>query len=165
MSEKIKEITLPAKIDPLTGSIIPDGSTKFAAIISKFADKDNMLEITYKKLHRNRTARQNRYYWLLVSKIMVFWKSTQGENLQRQQVHAINLDIAGRKYESQMLVIPDRNGKLERREVIVFTHRSTKDMNTTEFTEFIETIREHWGAVGCNLPDPIGENYLSDHIK
>lgn len=161
----MKELTLPATIDPNTGIITPDKNTKFKNLINKFANEENRLEVTYKKLHRNRTAAQNRYYWVLVAKIMRFWFDTQGEKLAKPQIHAINLDIAGRKYEVQELLVPDRNGKFERREVIVFTHRSTKDMNTTEFTEFIENIRNHWAEVGCNLPDPTGENYLSDLIS
>jgi hypothetical protein len=159
------DLTLPAKVEE-DGTLTPEQHTKFKRVLKRMANEDNEVEVSIRKIKKDRTAAQNRYYWgVVVLTIMYFFKNTQGEEKSKAEVHGINLNLAGMDYQNMTLTVPDARGRFVEKEVIVFNHRSTAAMNTKEFSEFIETLKDHWGAVGCIIPEATGRNYQSDFVK
>ena len=159
------DLVLPAVVNE-DGTLTPEKHKQFKRVLKRMVNEDNEVEIAIRKIRKDRTAAQNRYYWgVVVLTIMYFFKNSQGEEKSKAEVHGINLDLAGIKYEFMTLSVPNEKGVFVEKEVIVFNHRSTAAMNTKEFSEYIETLKDHWGAVGCFIPEATGKNYQSDFVK
>jgi hypothetical protein len=120
--------------------------------------KDAELIITIRKFRKSRTGRQNRYYWgVIVPYVKNFKKETEGITVTKDDIHLYHL-------QKVMGLQPDTKEVMG--EVLVyFTVKSTSDMDTKEFTEFVEEVRAHWAKKGLDIPDPVGESLLTDYIQ
>lgn len=135
------------KVSPLHTSIV--------CLLERFGD--DVVLVSVAKPSKKRSDRQNRYYWGVVVKIVRdFVQNTQGEKVSPDEIHAFHLN--------SVLGVKPITRKVLGKEFIMFENRKTSDMNTQEFTEFIEVIRNYWEERGVEIPDPLGENLFEDFL-
>lgn len=157
---------MPGTFNPEDGTITPDKALKLRKLLSAYTDEFNRFEITIKKIETKRTANQNRYYWgVIVLSIMRFWEETQGEKISKNKVHAMNLALLGMEPKLEKMLIPDSRGTLVEREVFVSEHKTTANMNTKEFGDFIDTLAGYWNPLGCYWMEPKETNYITEFLE
>ena len=116
------------------------------------------LLISVKPLEYKRSDAQNRYYWGVVIPMVRSWhKNLQGETITPDECHAYILNKVLEVKPVFKTVLGD--------EVMYFNYKTTSKMNTKEFNDFKEKVQKFFGELGCEIPDPRGNNMLSDHIK
>lgn len=167
-SKRMESLTLPAKLNEEDVSLIPHKAFKLKRILKKYTDEFGDLEITIKKISKKRTASQNRYYWgVIVVSIMKFILSTKGEKWTKNRIHAINLEINGCTYDRELVMLPNSEGIYEEKEVLVANFKTTSQMNTKEFSDFVDKLESHWSAVECYWPEPQYDeaNYITAFLK
>jgi hypothetical protein len=118
-----------------------------------FHGKD--LVLTIERLKRSRSDRQNRYYWgVVIPHIRHFHKHNNGEKISPEEVHVFNTqEIMGAKPQIKNVLGCD---------VLTVGFKRSSEMTTAEFTDFIEKIRAYWLEFGLDIPEPSGENLLTD---
>jgi hypothetical protein len=89
---------------------------------------------------------QNGYYWGAVLPIIAEHTGHTPEELH--EIH------------KQMFCPKKRYLMKDGRSVTV--SRSTADLNTVEFTEYLERIRAHWAQDGVVIPDPVKVEVISE---
>lgn len=137
------------------GTIRPLHFAMYKRLFRNLMDKE--LLVTVQPLRRRRSDRQNRYYWgVMIPTIRAFHKESTGESITPDEVHAYNLcTVLGQKP-----VIKEIMGV----EVVSFEQKRTSDMDTKDFTEFVDVLMHYWAERGCVIPVPRGENLLTDHL-
>ena len=116
------------------------------------------LEVNFKLLKYQRSNAQNRWLWgVAYVTIAAFMRETTGEDWDRDAIHAYSLKyILG--YEVAVKTI---KGK----EVLYMKGKSTSKLSTQEFNDMKERLQQHWAEQGCIIPDPVGNNFLSDFLE
>lgn len=112
--------------------------------------------VTIEKYFDKRSLKQNAYYWgVVIPYVYNFYKDAYGEKLTKEEIHNYHLSkIAGHKVKMiEVLgeVIISNDGK------------STSQMNTREFGDFIEKTHKFWAENDLFIPDP-DEDYVTDNI-
>jgi GTP-dependent phosphoenolpyruvate carboxykinase len=59
------------------------------------------------------------------------------------------------------IVFREVNGE----EVIIMEGTKMSDMNTEEFFNATEEIRDFYSKIGCNIPEPVKDNFLANYIN
>ena len=138
------------------GVIRPVHFQLYKRLFQKFVGKP--IVVSVQVLRKNRSARQNRYYWgCVIPMIRAFHLNNTGELLSPDEVHVFNIScVIGEKP-----TVKEVMGQ----EVILMTYKKSSQMTTTEFNEFTEIIRKYWADRGCDIPEPNEENLLIDLIK
>lgn len=117
------------------GSLILKESAKWKEIIKKLEGKEVQLGIEKKK--RKRSISQNNYYWLIVTLI------SESTTHTMEEIHeACRRKFLARKeitIQGETLLIP----------------RSTTELSTVEFSEYIERVRCFAAELGVVTPDPL----------
>lgn len=101
------------------------------------------LEVTVKRQRATRSQQQNRYWWGVVIHML-----SEHTGYTPDEMH----DFCKMKFIPKRLAVCDGNGVIQDEFV---TGGSTREMNTIEFGEFMEAVRE-WAAetLDCVIPDP-----------
>lgn len=101
------------------------------------------LEVTVKRLRATRSLLQNAYYWGVVVQLL-----SEHTGYTPDEMH----DVLKAKFIPKRLAVCDGNGVVVDEFVL---GGSTREMNTIEFGEYMETIRE-WAAETLDvvIPDP-----------
>jgi hypothetical protein len=110
-----------------------------AKFIADVAGLKGEVRITVGKKERPRSIPQNNYYWGVVIKMIADFV---GENEPENIHEAMGLRFAG---------VPAGDGKLGR---ALLVRKSTSDMNTFEFEEYMEKIR-NFAAMELQLTIPL----------
>lgn len=119
---------------------------------------DKKLEVGFKALRHNRSNSQNRYLWgVAYICIRAWYKETQGRDISKEAIHAHTLQ--------KVLGYTIRQEDVDGTEVLIVEGKSTSRLNTKEFTDLVDDLQHYWSERGCVIPDPNGNNFLSDHIK
>lgn len=116
------------------------------------------LEVAFKPLKYQRSASQNRWLWgVAYTTISAWYKETQGIRVSKEAIHAHTLQhILDYKIEVEEIL-----GK----EVLVVKGKSTSQLTTTEFNDMKEALQRYWAELGCDIPDPRENNFLSDFLR
>lgn len=120
--------------------------------------KEKTLEISFKVLRLQRSAAQNRYIWgVVVPTVRAWMKETNGEAPEKDAVYVwMRKSLLGHSVEVKEIL-----GE----EIIIMTGRRFSQMNTKEFGEAIDTIVQKMAEMGCIVPLPRENNFLSDFLR
>lgn len=146
------KIYLEAKIED--GSIKPLHYEAYKRQLQA-AFKDKNVLITVEALKNTRSDKQNRYYWgVVIPHVLKFHEDTQGEKLSQHEAHILCLTHA---MEAKI-----QTKKIMGLEVMYYEEKSSSKMTTKEFAEFVDKLRTFWLGLGLDIPEPRGNNLLSD---
>lgn len=97
----------------------------------------------YESNKKNRSGNQNRYYWSVVIELI-----SEHTGFTREEIH----EILKHKFLRRTIWIPHNADGVKEMNVIA---RSTTDLTTKEFEEFLSSIRG-WAAIclGISIPEP-----------
>lgn len=113
--------------------------------LQKFIGQD--LIITIQILKSKRSDKQNRYMWGVVVPYVRHWLyETKGEKYSREQTY-IWLRV---KLLQEEPIITEIDGV----EVVTMTGKRFSAMNTAEFAEAVDTIRDKMLHRGLDIPEP-----------
>lgn len=126
------------------GKLIPNNARYFKGMVSLFADTN--VKIIVEKIKDIRSNRQNRYYWGVVLYLI-----GQHTGYLPEDLHEI--------FKSKFL----KTKRLWRGGEIT-TLRSTAELETDEFTEYIEQVREEGADMGIEIPDPDKNWYVKEEF-
>ena len=106
------------------------------AVIEAFNSKDKTIEVIIQEYKKNRSKSQNRYYWAILKLISNFFGYTDKE------MHEY--------FKSEFL---------QQKESLVFDEQvkiypSTRKLNTSEFSEYVELITRFCADQGFAVPTP-----------
>lgn len=147
----------------IEAELTPDGLIKplhyevYKRLFKQHFSEKSLL-VTVQILRKKRSDRQNRYYYgIVIPTIQAFHLESNGEHIERDEVHAFNLTrVLG--------VVPEfRNVFGE--EVMIFKQKKSSEMNTKEFGQFVDTLIAYWAEKGCIIPEPKNENLLTDFVN
>ena len=111
------------------------------------ANKGYSLTITFQRFGNKRTTKQNRYYWGVVVKMIQSRFKELGHDLDSEEVH----DFLKAEFNKREIVT-ENDHHLQ-------IPRSTKELDTTAFNEYIERVRQFAAiTLEINIPDP-DDNY------
>jgi hypothetical protein len=120
--------------------------------------KGKPLEVTVRVLRRKRSDRQNRYMWgVIVPCITAFLMETTGIKHPPSTIYAW---IRNTLLDEEPVIT-----EVAGHEVIELRGKRFSEMTTKEFAEAVDTIREKMRERGCEIPEPTGNNLLTDFIK
>lgn len=131
-----------AKVEPMFYATVEDGKLLFDSTelfrhqIRSFEGKD--VDVIVRKHRKDRTHRQNRYYWSVVVNI-----AAEHFGYLPEEMHDAYKMLFLRMHE---------DGKPE-------TTRSTTTMSTIEFNEYVEKCRQWCAEQGVVIPDPETVDY------
>lgn len=116
------------------------------------------LQVSFQLLEYQRSKAQNAWLWgVAYVTISAWYKETHGYRIDKDVLHAHTLqEILERK-----IVVQEVFGK----EVISVQGKSTSNLTIKEFNELKEKLQAYWAERGCYIPDPKGNNMLSDFIE
>ena len=123
-------------------AILPRAKMR-AEIARLFEGKD--IEVRIQKRKKHRTNPQNAYYWGVVVPLIQEAIKDLGDVWEAQKVH----DLLRLKF-LEVVKIDEETG-----EELLRTIRSTTELSTVEFIEYIDQCRQ-WAAefLWVNIPDP-----------
>lgn len=116
------------------------------------------MEVKFKPHRARRSDRQNRYIWGVVVPCVRAWKyETEGVKYEKDEIYLwLRVGLLGHKP-----VITDVSGV----QVITMSGKRFSQMNTKEFTDAIEDIRQRLALQDCVVPEPRQENFLSEFLN
>jgi len=123
------------------GKICLDHREDFAALIARLGGSD--IDLRLSKHRRARSLSQNAYYWSTVIPILAEHCGYEDEEMH-EALKWRYLQVHGKEIETRAswVTLP--------------TVRSTTDLDTAEFTEFIEQARRLAAEMGVVIPGPGG---------
>lgn len=151
----IDEYELEGQLSEDCTSLILKFGSSLKRVLSHLLDKE--LLIVIKPMEYRRSLAQNRYYWgVIVPTVRAWHKETQGTTITKDDCHAY---ILSRVLEMKPIFV-----EVFGEEVMKFQWKTTSKMNTKEFNQFKENVQSFFDPLGCEIPDPKGNNMLSDHV-
>jgi len=121
-------------------------------LIQEYQGKKVELNLTKPK--RNRSQKQNRWYWgVAVLAVQLGIKEQTGVLHDKELIHATILNAVG-GIKMETVNIMGMN-------VIKVEQKRTSNMSTTEFNQFKESVQLHFAEKGIEIPDPIQDNYFN----
>ena len=108
------------------------------------------VDIDMRKHDEKRSNPQNRSYWLLRVQPITAWLRDLGNDVTEDEVHY----ILKKKFLGYKIKVI--NGQ----EVKIL--RSTKELSTIKFAEFMESIAIHFAGLGLILTDPNQKDFLEE---
>lgn len=114
------------------------------AIVREIQALRGMQRITVVKARPRRSDRQNRYYWPVFIGSMYDFCKAQGSNETHDQLHEM--------FKVKFLRKPVINQQTG--ELIGQAIRSTTELTTTEFNEYLDKIAMFLAEMGIVVPDP-----------
>lgn len=115
------------------------------------------ISITIEKANKQRSPKQNRYFWLLVTIIQREWLNQTGEYFSNEEIHNYILqNIAKPKFTTKEVMGTT---------IIMYAEKSTSKMSKQEFNHLKEQMQGHFKAkFDIELPDPQGECFWNDFV-
>ena len=128
--------------------------------VRKSENTQIVLEIKQDK--KKRSLHQNDYYWGVVLATISLETGQPADD-----IHKFNKENFCPK--KTLIFKSNVTGKEE----CITIYKDSKELNTSEFTEFLERVRAFWGSeYGIEIPDPVkgydtktGEDYLNEMYK
>jgi hypothetical protein len=116
------------------------------------------IEIKFRQHRARRSDRQNRYIWGVVVPCVRAWKlETEGVKYTKDEIYTwLRVGLLGHTPQ-----ITEVSGV----QVVIMGGKRFSQMNTKEFTDAIELIKQLLAEQGCNVPDPKQDNFLTDFIN
>lgn len=115
------------------------------------------LEVGFKVLKYQRSQAQNKWLWGVAYITIASWyKDTNGYTITKDAIHAHTLQ--------EILDYKIRTGEINGKEVIYIDGKSTSALSVKEFSEMKDKLQVYWAERGCYIPDPRGNNFLSDYL-
>lgn len=151
-----KELSLIGTLSPDKTGIVFSNPQIVKRVLSNYVDKK--LLVTFKPLEYQRSSSQNRWMWGVAYVTIVAWyKETQGESITKEDVHEYVLQHVLRHGVQEKDIL----GKLT---IVPGQKKRTSGLTVGEFQEFKEKLQAHFAERGCDIPDPVGSNTLSEFI-
>ena len=118
----------------IKGNVVLDDAAHYAGLARRLEGKE--IELILRKLRRKRSLDQNSYLWGVV--------------------YAIFAEELGYEVEELHLACRERFLRDRENEVAgLMKIGSTADLDTAQFTEYIEQVRRLAAEMGCVIPDPM----------
>lgn len=115
------------------------------------------LIVKFRKFYDKRSDRQNRYFHgVVIPCIRAWYKETTGNSLTINQAK----DFVYRELLGAEPIPYTIFGK----EYFSFEFKRMSSMNTKEFTDAVELIRDKMAEVGCLIPEPKRNNLMTDYV-
>ena len=151
----MEEYSFICKLSPELIIQLPGGRPMQRAL-APLSEEGVDIEVTIRKHRRNRTNRQNRYiHGVIVPTVSAWVKNTQGTKISHDECYYMLRQVVG-----DSLHITTIAGM----QVISLGGKRFSAMNTLEFSDAIEKIKGFYSPKGCDIPDPVGENYLNSFL-
>lgn len=116
------------------------------------------LEVSFKPLKLQRSLSQNRWLWgVAYITIKAWYKETNGVSVSKDAIHAHTLQYI-LDYKPVM-------ANIDGLEVIYMDGKSTSKLTVKEFNDLKTKLQAYWAERGCIIPDPKGNNFLSEFVK
>lgn len=122
------------------GKLCVKDATVFSQRLARF--KDGAVQITVERKYATRSQKQNRWYWSQVIGLVA-----EHTGYTPDEIH----EIYKAKFIPKPMAIADGNGEIVGEVVL---GGSTTRMDTVQFSEFCERIREWAATLGIVIPDP-----------
>lgn len=151
-----KEITLVGTINSSKTGVDFTHPKILKRIVSQY--EGIKLVVSFKPLEYQRSSAQNRWLWgVAYVRICAWYRETQGERISKEDVHSYVLQHVleiGSK-EKEILGV---------RTVVTGINKTTSALSVGEYQEFKEKLQEYFSKRGCYIPDPKGNNTLSEYL-
>lgn len=137
-------------LGPVKDGVLPRNVREAIAMLMRGME-GKIVKVAVSEHKARRSGSQNAYHW---SVIVPHWKALfkdAGELLDNEEVHNYLVRHVGKL--DRTVVGPD--GAVHQ------VTPSTSDLDTKEFTEFLETCRRVALSYGCDIPPPDPEYYKS----
>jgi hypothetical protein len=131
-------VSTPAEIRK--GKLCVKNAGEFSAALGRF--RDGPVMVTVERKYATRSSLQNRWYWGQVVGLVA-----EHTGFTPDEMH----EIYKAKFIPKDVAIADGNGEVVMELVI---GGSTTRMDTVQFSEFCERIREWAATIGVVIPDP-----------
>jgi hypothetical protein len=122
------------------GKLCVKSAQVFSSALARF--KDGPVEIKVERKHATRSGQQNRWYWSCVVGLVA-----EHTGYTPDEIH----DIYKAKFIPKELAIADGNGEVVMEVVI---GGSSAKLDTAQFSDYCERIREWAATLGVVIPDP-----------
>lgn len=99
-------------------------------------------ELTLQRRRATRSVQANAYYWGVVLRLLAEFTGYTVDEMH---------DICKAKFLPKRLAIAKGNGEIVDEYVL---GGSTRDLDTNDFYEYVEQIRQWAAELDCNIPDP-----------
>ena len=129
---------VPAEIRK--GKLHVKSAETFSACLARF--KDGPVEITVERKYATRSQNQNRWYWSCVVGLVA-----EHTGYTPDEIH----EIYKAKFIPKAMAFADGNGEVVEEVVL---GGSTTRMDTVQFSEYCERIRDWAASLGVVIPDP-----------
>lgn len=114
--------------------------------------------ISLKKNKKLKSAAQVRWYFGIAISLHIipFLKEATGEHYTKSEIHHYHLsEIVKPKFSTKEI-----NGKT----IVMMEDISVKTMTTVQFNNFKERVQLFWATKGLDIPDPINQNFINEHV-
>lgn len=91
-----------------------------------------------------RSSPENRYYWAVVIEMVWGMFTEFGNDLSKEEVNNYLKVHVGKLFKD----VHDKNGEVKK------TLRSSSDLTTVEFEDYMSKIRSWASTMGCFIPEP-----------
>jgi hypothetical protein len=122
------------------GRLLVKDATVFAERLTRF--RDGAVQITVERKFATRSTKQNAWYWGQVVELVA-----EHTGYTPDEIH----EIYKAKFIPKPMAIADGNGEIVGEVVL---GGSTTRMDTVQFGEYCERIREWAATIGVVIPDP-----------
>lgn len=136
----------------LPGGKLPiDISNEIKSLLDYLSGKDVVIGI--KLFTKRRSNKQNRYYWSVVVRTICQMMQDAGNEMDEDETH----DFLREEVGKLKMAIIDPSGEP------YFKLRSTTDLTTKEFEDYLEKIRAFAARFGYAIPMPQEELYRENN--
>lgn len=122
------------------GKLCVKDAGSFSARLARF--RDGAVLVTVERKYATRSQKQNKWYWSQVVGLVA-----DHTGYTPDEIH----EIYKAKFIPKAMAVADKNGEI--RDELVLGGSTTR-MDTVEFSEYCERIREWAAELGIVIPDP-----------
>ena len=147
-----KEVEITCTLDE-NSNIVWDYPKIMPRILRHFGGKKLLMKLSV--LTTKRSDAQNRYLHGVVCVSIMYWhKQNTGEKYTIDEVKAfIYMKILGYNLKCTTML---------GQEVFIMEGKHFSQMNTVEFNEAKEKVQDYFAELGCVIPDPNQNNFITD---
>ncbi len=126
-----------------------------ARVLRPWVGKRLLINISI--FRKRRSLQQNRYMWgPFITCVRTWLLEKDGHAPSKEGVYVRLREIVGHEVRIEKILGKD---------TISMTGKSFSQMNTVEFNEAIEFLREWFRLKGCDIPEPKGDCLWSDYAE